>query len=34
MTGEQDCSDAAAAPALLLGSRPIQGAAAVVIVLS
>jgi hypothetical protein len=34
MTGEQDCSDAAATPALLLWSRLIQGAAAVVIVLS
>ena len=34
MTGEQDCSDAAATPALLLWSRLIQGAASVVIVLS
>jgi hypothetical protein len=34
MTGEQDCSDATAAPALLLWSRLVQGAAAVVIVLS
>ena len=34
MTGEQDCSNAAATPALLLWSRLIQGAAAVVIVLS
>ena len=34
MTGEQDCSDTTAAPALLLWSRLIQGASAVVIVLS
>ena len=34
MTGEQDCADADATPALLLWSRLIQGAAAVVIVLS
>lgn len=34
MTGEQDCSDAAATPAPLLWSRLTQGAAAVVIVLS
>ena len=33
MTGKPDCSDAAAAPALLLWSRLIQGAAAVVIIL-
>ena len=33
MTGEQDGSDAAATPALLLWSRLIQGAAAVVIIL-
>ena len=34
MTEDQDCADAAATPALLLWSRLIQGAAAVVIVLS
>ena len=34
MTGGQDCADAAATPALLLWSRLVQGAAAVVIVLS
>ena len=34
MTGEQDCADAAATPALLRWSRLVQGAAAVVIVLS
>jgi len=34
MTGEQDFADAAATPALLLWSRLVKGAAAVVIVLS
>ena len=34
MTGEQDSADTAATPALLLWSRLVQGAAAVVIVLS
>jgi len=34
MTGKPDCSDAAAATALLLWSRLVQGAAGVVIVLS
>jgi hypothetical protein len=34
MTREQDCSDAAATPALLLWSRLVRGAAAIVIVLS
>jgi len=34
MTGEQDSADAAATPALLLWSRLVQGAAAVVIALS
>ena len=34
MTGKPDCSDAAAAPALLFWSRLIQSAAAVVILLS
>ena len=34
MTREQDCADAAATPALLLWSRLVQAAAAVVIVLS
>ena len=34
MTREQDCANAAASPALLLWSRLVQGAAAIVIVLS
>ncbi len=34
MTREQDCADSAATPALLLWSRLVQGAAAVIIVLS